>query len=154
MAYLNEVLALGLCDEWLELGSSEGVDKTSLRYDQKENLGAGQDREFISLKFQLLVPDIPNRNEAFPSTTRRKDAYLLHNTGLALRESNMATRLILNELDLNLATLATRLVIIIILIVGAHAVSLGAPAIVTGEVIMTRRKLLINLSRHNGKRNQ
>lgn len=49
MAYLNEVLALGLGDQRLEFGSSEGVDKAGLGDDQQENLSASQDREFISL---------------------------------------------------------------------------------------------------------
>lgn len=62
----------------------------------------------------------------------------------------MTTRLILNELDLDLATLTARLVIIIVLVVGAHTVALGAPAVITGKVIMTRRQLFID-SRHDGK---
>lgn len=45
---------------------------------------------------------------------------LLHNTGLALREGDMATRLIRDELDLNLSSLATRLIIIIVVVVGGR----------------------------------
>jgi hypothetical protein len=44
---------------------------------------------------------------------------LLHDTGLALREGNVSTRLILDELDLNLASLATRLIIVIVVVVGS-----------------------------------
>jgi hypothetical protein len=33
-AYLNQVLALGLGDQWLKLRGGEGVDQTSLRDDQ------------------------------------------------------------------------------------------------------------------------
>jgi hypothetical protein len=39
-AYLNEVLALGLCHEGLQLGCGEGVDKASLRHDEKQHLCA------------------------------------------------------------------------------------------------------------------
>lgn len=49
MMYLNEVLALRLRNQWLELGCSECVDETSLRDDEKEDLSASKDREFISL---------------------------------------------------------------------------------------------------------
>ena len=46
---LDEVLALGLGDEWLKLGGSEGVDETSLRHDEQEYLCASQSRKFICL---------------------------------------------------------------------------------------------------------
>ena len=60
----------------------------------------------------------------------------------------MATRLILNEFDLNLSALATGLVIIIVVVVGAHARALGAAVVsgaVTGgllQVVLSRRVLL------------
>lgn len=44
---------------------------------------------------------------------------LLHNTSLALREGDMATRLVGNELDLNLAALTSGLIIIIVIVVGS-----------------------------------
>ena len=47
--------------------------------------------------------------------------YLLHDTGLALREGDVATRLVLDELDLYLASLAARLVVIVIIVVGGSA---------------------------------
>jgi hypothetical protein len=77
-----------------------------------------------------------------------RNAYLLHNTSLSLRERDMATRLILNELDFNLATLTTGLVIVVVLIVGAHAVALGAPFRPGLKVIMTRGELVIKYGRH------
>lgn len=49
-SYLNEVLALGLRDERLELGSGEGVDETGLGHDEKKHLGAGEDRELVCLR--------------------------------------------------------------------------------------------------------
>lgn len=63
----------------------------------------------------------------------------------------MATRLILNELDLNLATLTARLIIIVVLfIIGDHPVALGAASAIVGQFIMNRRKFFIH-SRHDGK---
>lgn len=44
-------------------------------------------------------------------------AYLLHDAGFTLGESNVATRLILDELDLDLSTFASGLVVIIIVVV-------------------------------------
>jgi len=37
---LNQVLALGLGDKWLELWRGEGVNESSLRDDKEENLGS------------------------------------------------------------------------------------------------------------------
>ena len=44
---------------------------------------------------------------------------LLHDAGLALGEGDVSTRLVLDELDLNLASLATRLVVVVIVVVGS-----------------------------------
>lgn len=49
VAYLNEVLAFGFCDKWLELRCGESVDKACLGDNQKKNLCAGEDRQFVSL---------------------------------------------------------------------------------------------------------
>ena len=44
-------------------------------------------------------------------------AYLLHDASLSLREGDVATRLVLDELDINLSSFATGLVIVIVIIV-------------------------------------
>ena len=49
-AYLDEVLALGLGDEWLELGSGEGVDKTGFGHDEEKHLSASQDGKLVGLQ--------------------------------------------------------------------------------------------------------
>lgn len=49
-SYLNEILALRLGDERLELGGGEGVNQAGLGDDQQQNLRAGQDRQFIGLE--------------------------------------------------------------------------------------------------------
>ena len=46
---LDEVLALRLGNERLELGSGEGIDKPSLRDDEQEDLRAGERRELVCL---------------------------------------------------------------------------------------------------------
>jgi len=48
-SYLNEVLSFCFGDEWLQLGSGEGVDETSFRDNKQEHLSAGKDREFVCL---------------------------------------------------------------------------------------------------------
>jgi hypothetical protein len=47
--YLNEVLALGLGNQGLQLGGGEGVHKTRLRDDEEQDLGSGKDRQFVGL---------------------------------------------------------------------------------------------------------
>jgi hypothetical protein len=44
VAYLDQILALGLGNKRLELGSGEGINEARLGDDQKENLSACQDR--------------------------------------------------------------------------------------------------------------
>ena len=55
MPYLNQVLALGLCDERLELGRGEGVDQPGFRHDQEQDLGACQNRELVGLAHARTV---------------------------------------------------------------------------------------------------
>jgi hypothetical protein len=80
---------------------------------------------------------------------RRDSTYLLHDTRLPLRERDVATRLILDKLDLNLSALATGLIIIVVVVVGAHTRSLGAAVVsgaVTGgllQVILGGRRVLL-----------
>ena len=47
---LNEIFTFRLGDERLEFCGGEGVDETSLGDDEKENLGASERRELVSLK--------------------------------------------------------------------------------------------------------
>jgi len=53
-ACLNEVLALGLCHEWLELGSGEGIDKTGLRDDEEKNLSTSEGGKLVGLKREMM----------------------------------------------------------------------------------------------------
>jgi hypothetical protein len=55
---------------------------------------------------------------------------LLHDTSLSLGKGDVSTRLVLDELDLDLATLATRLVVVIVVVVGSAGTrSLDASAL-------------------------
>lgn len=75
---------------------------------------------------------------------RAKQTYLLHDAGLALGEGNMATRLVADELDLDLAALATALlVVIIIVVVGAG--TLHAARVIDGSVAVADVVSLVEL---------
>src|SRR3712207_3209929 len=58
--------------------------------------------------------------------TKRWKTYLLHDTGLALGKGNVATRLVLDELDFNLSSLAAGLVVVVVIVVGGSAGALDA----------------------------
>lgn len=49
MAYLDQVLALGLGDERLQLGCGEGVDQASLGDYKEKYLSAGENGQLVSL---------------------------------------------------------------------------------------------------------
>ena len=70
----------------------------------------------------------------------------------------MATRLVLNKLDLNLAALTARLVIIIVVVLGTHAAALGTTVISTVagllQVIVVGGELLLTDRRHIGHSDQ
>ena len=51
---------------------------------------------------------------------RERGTNLFHDTGLALGEGDVATRLVGDELDLDLPALATRLIIIVVVVVGGR----------------------------------
>lgn len=48
-AGLDEVLALGIRDEWLQLWGRKGIHVASLRGNEEKNLSAGQGGELVSL---------------------------------------------------------------------------------------------------------
>lgn len=51
-AYLNKVLALSLGDKRLKFGRRKGIDEASFGNDEEEDLGAGQNRQLVSLQGQ------------------------------------------------------------------------------------------------------
>jgi hypothetical protein len=54
-AHLDEVLALGLGDERLQLGRRERVDEARLGDDEKQHLGSGKDGQLIGLDMYVLA---------------------------------------------------------------------------------------------------
>jgi hypothetical protein len=47
--YLNQILALGLGNERLELRRGEGIHEAGLRDDKQEDLGAGEYGQLVGL---------------------------------------------------------------------------------------------------------
>ena len=87
----------------------------------------------------------PVTTTAAAAATATATTYLLHDTRLALGEGDVATRLVLDELDLNLAALTARLVIIVVVVVGGGS-SAGALALdtaVLGGAIVVEVLMLI-----------
>lgn len=72
MAYLNQVLAFGLGNEWLQLGSGECVDQTSLGHDEEQDLGSGEDGKFVGLSSAVGVSKRTRRGSRF-STARQTE---------------------------------------------------------------------------------
>jgi hypothetical protein len=83
------------------------------------------------------------------SVARAAGTYLLHDAGLALGKGDVATRLVLDELDLDLPALTARLVVVIVVVVGRRARALGAAIGIGGVegavavVVQLRRRVLV-----------
>lgn len=84
----------------------------------------------------------------------RNGTYLLHNTSLPLGKGDVTTRLILDELNLDLAALTARLVIVVVVVLGANAAALGTAGVSAVarllQVVVVRRELLLTNRRHIG----
>jgi len=115
---LDQVLALGFGHQGLELGGGEGVDETSLRHDEQEDLSTSEDGQFVGL---------------------------LHDTSLSLGEGDVTTRLVLDELDFNLSSLAAGLVVVVVIVVGGRgvggALSLDASLFGRNAVVVGRGRV-------------
>lgn len=96
----------------------------------------------------VLELRLAQKKEACGSAAGRDcwGTYLLHDTGLALGEGNVTTRLILDKLDFNLATLATGLVVVVVVVASsAHATALAVDGTVARllQVVLRRRGVLV-----------
>jgi hypothetical protein len=70
-------------------------------------------------------------------------SYLLHDTSLSLGEGDVATGLILDELDLDLSALTATLLIVIIVIFASHGSSAALVTTSTsGTKVIARRRLV------------
>ena len=138
-AHLDEVLALWLGDQWLQLRCGEGVDEAGLGHDEEEHLSAGEDGQLVRLRFCQRI--LESRVAMWMS------AYLLHDTSLALGEGDVTTRLVLDELDLDLAPLATGLVVVVVIVVGGSA---GARALDTSGLAVTIVEVVMVVVQESG----
>jgi hypothetical protein len=110
VAYLDEVLALGLCDEWLQLWGCEGVDETGLRDNEEQYLSTSENGQFIGLEIKHCVSEERSLGTMFLmrggyfardvvgwiktgmyccDAMRANTTYLLHDTGLSLGEGDV-----------------------------------------------------------------
>lgn len=159
-AYLDEVLALGLGDERLQLGRGEGVDEAGLGDDEEQHLGAGEDRELVGLQRESIAM-LGTMRRGHGASSRRcatvkaleLGTHLFHDAGLALGKGDVATRLVLDELDFNLSALAAGLVVVVVIVVGSGARALGAAvgilllerAVAVVDIVLSRGRLLLLL---------
>lgn len=60
--------------------------------------------------------------------------YLLHDASFPLGEGDVSTRLVLNELDVNLATLSAGFVVVVVVIIGGGADTGSLDATVVGTI--------------------
>jgi hypothetical protein len=80
---------------------------------------------------------------------RAGTTYLLHDAGFALAEGDVPTRLVGDELDLDLPALAAGLVVVVVVVVGGRARALGAAVRVANiqgaaaVVVQLRRRVLV-----------
>lgn len=149
-SYLDQVLALGLGHQGLELGGGESVDETSLGDNKQKDLGASKDRQFVGLIWSLSV----KTKLGLRGSTRRvacedrATTNLLHDTSLSLGESDVTTRLVLDELDFNLSSLAARLVVVVVIVVGGRgvggALSLDASLFGRNAVVVGRGRVAVS----------
>lgn len=97
------------------------------------------------------------RRRARSNALMQAATYLLHDARLPLGEGNVSTRLVLNELDLDLATLAAGLVVVVVVIVvgGGLALALDTArlgiAVVELLFVVVGRVLIDDLCRHDGQ---
>lgn len=121
----------------MQLGRGEGVDEAGLGHDEQQHLRASQDGQFVGLVVGRLAEArgvwccsrcATQRDPQGLQRDARRDCktYLLHDSGLALGKGDVPTRLVLDELDLNLPALAAGLVVVVVVVVGSRARTLGA----------------------------
>lgn len=155
--HLNQVLALGLGDEWLQFRRGESIDQASLGDDQEQNLGTSQDGEFICLEEGSVYIHVDGCGACAMNALMPPATHLLHDAGLALGKGNVSTRLVLDELDLNLATLTAGLVVVVVVIVGGGGLALALDAAGLGVAVVELLFVVVgwvlvgDLSRHDGQ---
>lgn len=102
---MDEVLAVRLGDEWLELGSGKSVDESCFGDNKQQNLSAGEDGQLVGLRTCQRWLELARRDEGSgrrvglpcacgrdtDASRGRVATYLLHDAGLSLGEGNVST---------------------------------------------------------------
>lgn len=95
----------------------------------------------------LFGPPPPLAQQRFAA--KKKSSYLLHNTSFALGKRNVSTRLIGDELDLNLSSLAAALLVVVVIVIVGWALAFGAATLawsaIAGVVVKLSRRGLVVL---------
>jgi hypothetical protein len=110
-ACLNKIFSLWLSNQRLKFGGGKRVHQASFRDNEQQDLSSRQGRQLISLK------EYKNRD-----CNGRAPTYLLHNTSLSFRESNVTSGFVDNKLDLNLSPsglFVFRTVFLVVVVSGA-----------------------------------
>lgn len=161
--YLNQILAFRFGDQRLKLWGGEGVDEPGFRHDEEEYLGAGENGQLICLTqtrqisldsvTDKIFPKLEAQDATFACATDApgtdSTSYLLHDSGFALRECDVTTRLVLDELDVDLPPLTTGLIIIVVIIIagGAETLAFDAAIILRPVAIAGRKSIILHRGR-------
>ena len=78
---------------------------------------------------------------------QRATTHLLHDTGLALGKGDVAARLVLDELDLDLPALAAGLVVIVVVVVLGGTRALGATVRISLEECAVVGQVVVDVGR-------
>ena len=78
--------------------------------------------------------------------------HLLHNSRFALREGNVTTRFVLDELDVDLPSLPTGLVIVIFIFIasGVHTLTFDAAVLLRTGPVAGRKVIILDRGRLGG----
>lgn len=76
-SYLNQILALSLRDERLELRCRERIHQSRFRHDKQQNLCPSQDRQFIGLSTGRTRVSQTNRTRANVSIVRGSPTFFM-----------------------------------------------------------------------------
>jgi hypothetical protein len=105
----------------------------------------------VSMRYSKKLEDARIAS-SFPKLSKASKSYLFHDTSFTLGECDMATRFVLNKLDINLSSLASRLVVIIVIVVACRctdASTLHSTRIATlsiagrKRVVVSRRRMVV-----------
>ena len=138
---LDEILSFGFRHERLQLWSGECVYEAGLGNDQEKDLRAGEDGELVRLWLRRIRGQRLGLSLQMLLKMEGRRSYLLHDPGFPLGEGNVASRFVLNELDLDLPPLPTGFIVIVVVVIGRGAGpwAFGATIDIQGSIIAVTR---------------